>query len=175
MEGICTGFAPGSSALAPDGRPEHAHQSAAEVGPVIHPEDPDGWHRLGDQSGIAKRRSRRLDLWRGDDGLLHAELDFQDSGTAPGGTRVAIHEYRVSARVDPATMTLAAVHADPRVLPYPECPGAALNVQRMVGRHVGEFRNAVLETLPGTLGCTHLNDVLRSLADVPTLATHLPT
>jgi hypothetical protein len=32
----------------------------------------------------------------------------------------------------------------------------------------------VLETLPSTLGCTHLNDVLRALADVPELAGLLP-
>jgi hypothetical protein len=44
----------------------------------------------------------------------------------------------------------------------------------MIGRNVAEFRSAVLETLPSTLGCTHLNDVLRALSDVPTLARLLP-
>ena len=44
----------------------------------------------------------------------------------------------------------------------------------MIGQHVGEFRQAVLDTLAGTLGCTHLNDVLRALTDVPALATSLP-
>jgi hypothetical protein len=38
---------------------------------------------------------------------------------------------------------------------------------------LADFRDAVLATLPGTLGCTHLNDVLRALADVPTLVAHL--
>jgi hypothetical protein len=32
----------------------------------------------------------------------------------------------------------------------------------------------VLERLRGPLGCTHLNDMLRALADVPDLARHLP-
>ena len=44
----------------------------------------------------------------------------------------------------------------------------------MIGHKVTDFRNDVLETLPGTLGCTHLNDVLRSFADVPKLAKYLP-
>jgi hypothetical protein len=43
----------------------------------------------------------------------------------------------------------------------------------MVNQRIGDFRNSVLEILPGTLGCTHLNDVLRALADVPVLAQRL--
>jgi len=38
---------------------------------------------------------------------------------------------------------------------------------------VAGFRNSVREALPGVLGCTHLNDVLRALADVPRLAQAL--
>ncbi|MBC7492047.1 MAG: DUF2889 domain-containing protein, partial [Novosphingobium sp.] len=37
-----------------------------------------------------------------------------------------------------------------------------------------EFRNAVIETLPTTMGCTHLNDVLRGLSDALLLAEQLP-
>ncbi len=54
-----------------------------------------------------------------------------------------------------------------------ECPGAARNVGRLVGTPVAALRENVLEMLPGTLGCTHLNDVLRALADVPKLAEAL--
>ena len=43
----------------------------------------------------------------------------------------------------------------------------------MAGLPVGGFRNSVRETLPDVLGCTHLNDVLRALADVPRLARAL--
>jgi hypothetical protein len=31
----------------------------------------------------------------------------------------------------------------------------------------------VLKSLPGTLGCTHLNDALRALAEVPALVGRL--
>ena len=44
----------------------------------------------------------------------------------------------------------------------------------MVGEPVGEFRQAVLDTLIGTVGCTHLNDVLRAFADIPSLVRMLP-
>ena len=69
---------------------------------------------------------------------------------------------------------LLALQALPLILPYRECPGASVKAARMVGRKVAEFRDEVLDILPGTLGCTHLNDVLRALADVPLLATMLP-
>jgi Protein of unknown function (DUF2889) len=38
---------------------------------------------------------------------------------------------------------------------------------------IHQMRKAVLETLPGTLGCTHLNDVLRSMAEVPVMTGHV--
>lgn len=173
MVGVCTGFAPGSSALGVDGGANHATQSACEVGALENPADPNGWHLMTLQGGApGMRRARRLDLWR-DGETLHADLGFQDSGAAPGGGRVAVHEYRVCAVIDAAAMTLVSIDADPRILPYRECPGAVANVARMIGHHVADFRADVLSTLAGTLGCTHLNDVLRSLADVPALAHQL--
>jgi hypothetical protein len=169
MIGVCTGFAPGSTALTPAGEPDHAIQSATAVGPLEHPDEPDGWHPMTTQDGApGMRRARRLDLWR-EGASLYADIGFQDSATAPTGSRVAVHEYHVAATIDPATMTLAAVSADPRILPYRECPGAVANIGRMIGRPVGELRGEVLSTLSGALGCTHLNDVLRSLADVPAI------
>ena len=43
----------------------------------------------------------------------------------------------------------------------------------MIGEDVAKFRENVIETLPLTLGCTHLNDTLRALSDVPDLARNL--
>jgi hypothetical protein len=43
----------------------------------------------------------------------------------------------------------------------------------MLGTPLIELRAKVLETLPGIWGCTHLNDVLRSMAEVPQLAAQL--
>ena len=48
-----------------------------------------------------------------------------------------------------------------------------MNISRLLGARLPELRQAVLEELPGTLGCTHLNDALRALAEVPVLVNHL--
>jgi hypothetical protein len=56
------------------------------------------------------------------------------------------------------------------VLPYRECPLAANELDRIIGLPLADFRMAIPSVLRGTLGCTHLNDVLRALSDVPTLA-----
>ncbi len=173
MTDICTGFAAGGSSFFPDGTPDNINQSSTEVGPLEHPDDALSWHAMPFQQGPRKRRSRRIDLWR-EGSLIRVDAAFQDSGSNPDGGRTAIHEYRVYAEIDEATGILAALQALPMVLPYRECPGAAVKASRMIGHKVSEFRDDVLETLPGTLGCTHLNDVLRGFTDVPGLAELLP-
>lgn len=173
MDDICTGFAVGGSAFTADGSPDNVNQSFAEVGPLEHPDDPVGWHSMPYQEGPQKRRARRIDLWR-EDGLIKVDAGFQDSGSNPEGGRTAIHEYRVFAEIDVASGILLALQALPLILPFRECPGASVKATRMIGREVAGFRGSVLETLPATLGCTHLNDVLRALADVPLLARLLP-
>ena len=174
MVNICTGFTEGGSSLSEDGSVDHSDQSATEVGPLANPDDPAGWHDMPVQEGRPlARRARRIDIWRAE-GVLKVDAGFQDSGPNPGGTRTAIHEYRVYAEIDEADGTLLALQALPLILPFRECPGASMKAARMVGQNVGEFRQSVLDTLVGTIGCTHLNDVLRALADVPALAAMLP-
>jgi hypothetical protein len=165
MEGICAGFRPGSTALRSDGTADRRILSSAPVVPLPHPEDPLGWHTLPEQAGVGMRRARRIDVWVED--VIHIDAGFQDSATSPAGGRVAVHEYHVTARADPNSFELISVKAEPRVLPYRECPAASPNASRMLGTPLGELRLEVLEKLPGSLGCTHLNDVLRSFAEVP--------
>lgn len=174
MVNICTGFTEGASSLSDEGSVDHAHQSTTEVGPLVNPDDPVGWHVMPDQGGRPQaRRARRIDIWRAE-GVIKVDAGFQDSGPNPQGTRTAIHEYRVYAEVDEGDGTLLSLQALPLILPFRECPGASMKVGRLIGQPVAEFRQAVLDTLIGTLGCTHLNDVLRAFADVPELARHLP-
>ncbi len=184
--GVCSGFAPGSSALDGD-RPRVSEDQRTLVIPLENPADPEGWHAMPPMTGTKEsgegegqpqseprfRRARRIDLWR-DGHNIWVDAGFQDSGNTPDGLRAAIHEYRVYAQVDERTMELRSLQALPLILPFSECPVASIKASRMVGRPIGEFRQAVIETLPGTEGCTHLNDVLRALADVPKLAEHLP-
>ena len=173
MVDVCTGFATGGSSYNADGSPDSINQSSTEVGPLENPDDALGWHAMPAQQGPRKRRARRIDLWREGD-IIRVDSGFQDSGSNPDGGRTAIHEYRVYAEIDADSGVLLALQALPLILPYRECPGASVKAARMVGRKVAEFRDEVLDILPGTLGCTHLNDVLRALADVPLLATMLP-
>jgi len=121
---------------------------------------------------VGMRRARRLDLWM-EGGLLRIDAGFQDSGTTPSGERRAVHEYRLRASADPATLELLAIVAEPRILPYRECPAAAGNVGRLVGTSIDALRELVPVQLAGAAGCTHLNDVARSLSDVPALAARL--
>ncbi|MSW93876.1 MAG: DUF2889 domain-containing protein [Actinobacteria bacterium] len=172
MEGICAGFAPGSKALNPDG----TGGSMGETKPVPdinNPDDSDAWHELTVPVGASHRRSRRIDVWV-EDGIAHIEAFFQDSYTTPDGPRHAIHEYEVSATADPVTGIVISISADPRVLPHYECPMATLSVGRMAGQPLRSFRDSVIEKLPGIDGCTHMNDTLRSLAEVPVLIAQLP-
>jgi hypothetical protein len=173
MVNICTGFAEGASSLGDHDQLSASHSSIIEVPDLPNPDDPAGWHAMPTQQGPQKRRARRIDLWR-DAGVLHFDVGFQDSGSNPRGTRSAIHEYRVHGEIDPESNNLLALQALPLILPFVECPGASIKATRMIGQDVTKFRSAVLETLPSTMGCTHLNDVLRALADVPILARHLP-
>lgn len=171
MAGICIGFAPGSSALDAEGRPLSGAR-VQPVGPLVHPDDPLGWHQLDEQPQVSMRRARRIDVWLDGD-TVRVDASFQDSAGDPDHGRVAVHEYLLSATADAATMTLTSVTADPRILPYLECPNAPGNIGRLVGTPVAELRTTVLEQLPKTDGCTHLNDALRALAEVPVLVEHL--
>lgn len=168
--GICSGFTPGASVFDADGVVQAIHQVQA-VGPLTKDSDALAWHVLqAETTEPEMRRARRIDVWM--DEVLHIDAFFQDSCTTPSGTRVAVHEYAISATADKDTGVLLSVIADPRVLPFDSCPAAAGNVDRMVGVPLAEFRSAVLERLPGTLGCTHLSDALRALAEVPAMARH---
>ncbi len=172
MEGVCIGFRPGSAALWQEGKPR-PDQNATRVPPLPHPDDMPGWHALVDRGGVNFRRARRIDVWR-QGGLIHIDSAFQDSASAPdGGDRIAIHEYRVAATADAETATLLSAVATPGTLPYAECQAAPTNIDALIGTPLRELRETVLATLRKTAGCTHLNDVMRALAEVPRLAAAL--
>ena len=170
---ICAGYAEGSSGLDEANRPISAAHHRVDVCDPADPADPAGWHAMPALEGPVAARTRRMDVWR-DGSSLRVDAGFQDSGQAPDGGRVALHEYRVHAVVDCEMMVLSALQALPLVLPFPECPAASINASRLIGQPVGDFRELVVRLLPRTSGCTHLNDVLRAFADVPQLAEHLP-
>lgn len=169
---ICWGLKEGHSGVAPGGPPNNPAE--ADAGNIRNPADPHGWHALPENDGPGFRRARRIDVTRDDDaGLIRISAGFQDSAKRRTQGRVAIHEYDLEATADLASGKLLTLVPHARILPFSECPGAVHNTHRLIGRTLHEVREAVLENLRGTQGCTHLNDALRALADVPKLAGFL--
>ncbi len=167
---VCWGLQTGNSGLSSAGG--HADIGAADAGDLVNPADPDGWHGFPVIPNASFRRARRIDVWR-EAGLLHIDSAFQDSAARPGGGRAALHEYRLTAIADPVSQVLLSLDPEPRVLPFRECPGAVDNARGLIGTPLTEIRTNVLAQLRGPAGCTHLNDALRALAEVPVLAAHL--
>ena len=186
MTDVCTGYQTGSSALQPDGtlRWRQDRQPAVDIdavdigtgdigtGDIGTCGDDLAWHSHASPGGVSMRRARRIDVWLAGP-VIGVDAFFQDSSTLPEGGRIAIHEYTLTAEADLETGTLRAVAPVPRVLPYDECPLAVGHVAALAGLPLGSLRVSVPERLRGPLGCTHLNDMLRALADVPALARQL--
>lgn len=150
--------------------------------PVDHGDDPWAWHDAGPMAPRSVRRTRRLDVWLvGPDGggptatagaatLLGVDVHFRDAHQGLDGGPEVLHEYVLAATVDAATLVVRTVAVEARTLPWPECPGALASAQRIVGRRVDDLPGWVRAELAGTSTCTHLNDLLRSLAGVAALA-----
>lgn len=163
-ENICTGLRTGSSGLS-------LTADGVDAGLLRDPADPQGWHAFPETAGPAMRRARRIDVTVDD--VIRIDAHFQDSATTPEGPRSALHEYRLRATADPVSLALLSVEPEARVLPFAECPLAADNATLLIGTPLSELRDAVLAMLKGPLGCTHLNDALRALAEVPMLAAQI--
>jgi hypothetical protein len=169
---LCAGWQAGGTLLAnlADGRPP------ALLGPValevLEDDDPDAWHSRPVLPADSTRRARRIDVWRDD--LVHVDVFFRDTTMGRDGDETVIHEYTLEAAVDPETMTVVACRAEPRVLPWRECPEAIGSAGRIVGLPVLGLRPEVRTQLVGPSTCTHLNDVLRGLEDVDWLTRSLP-
>lgn len=169
---VCWGLAEGNSGL--KHRRDVNEVAAARAGELRNPADPDGWHAFPENEGPGFRRARRIDVWRDEaTGLLMIDSAFQDSAKTQDGDRIAIHEYLLSVTADPETLEVLTLEPTPQILPFPECPGAVANTQRLVGSSLADIRDDVLRQLRGPEGCTHLNDAMRALADVPVLAGYL--
>jgi hypothetical protein len=169
---VCWGLAEGNSGLV--FRRDVSEVAAADAGELRNPADPLGWHDFAENEGPGFRRARRIDMWRDPaSGLLVVDSAFQDSAKKKDGGRIAIHEYLLRVTADPGTLEVLSLEPDARILPFPECPGAIANTQRLVGSSLGDIRDEVLRQLRGPEGCTHLNDAMRALADVPVLVKSL--
>lgn len=166
-ENVCIGHVPGSSAFDLDGRVSPSNEAPTPAPDLRHPEDPGGWHAFTRQESVGLRRARRIDVSL--DEVIVIDSAFQDSGSTPAGGRAALHEYRLGVTADPKSLRVLSIDAEPRVLPFIECPSAVANLSRLIGTPLPDLREKVLAELAGPAGCTHLNDALRALAEAPAL------
>jgi Protein of unknown function (DUF2889) len=165
---ICSGLRPGGWADTHRVRQEDPRHAVRPAGDIATPDDPLGWHQFPPDPKVGMRRHRRVDAWL-EDGVVKVDAFFRDACWDPDGTQLALHEYTVTADVDRHDHTLLSAVTTPRVLPFPECQWAAPHVEKLKGIPVSSFRTTVQQTLTELHSCTHLNDMLRSLAEVPAL------
>jgi hypothetical protein len=143
-----------------------------EVNDLVPADDVDAWHVVDPLPPGGMRRQRLLDLAPGDPMPVYAM--FRDSHADASGRTTILHEYSLTAELDPKSFVLGRCAARPQVLPWPECPAAADSARQLDGLGVRAVRDVVRERFRGTTTCTHLNDLLRSLGDLATLAVALP-
>jgi hypothetical protein len=133
-------------------------------------DDPDSWHEMGDLPPHGMRRRRRLDLGPvRADGTAQFDVHFRDNHLNPWQGDRVVHEYELTGTIDATRRVVTDISVIARVLPWVECPGAVGSAQRVVDVPMADLRTMVRTDLTGTSTCTHLNDVLRGLADLPTL------
>jgi hypothetical protein len=169
---LCAGWADGATML---GALTSSGIFPIPVGPAApdlsSPDDPLAWHELEAMVPRSVRRRRRIDLVAGHP--LVVDVHFRDSHLGTDELEDVLHEYTLSGTVDPDGLVVRSSEATARTLPWPECPGALASAGRIVGQPVAGLRPHVHADFTGTSTCTHLNDVLRSLAGVVALAPPL--
>ncbi len=148
-----------------------------EAPSLARPDDPQAWHELPDPiPPHGMRRRRRIDVIPPDDareGLLHVDAMFRDSYVTAGGIETIVHEYTFTADVDPRTHVVLASDAVARALPFEQCPEAAASAGRLTGDGLDNLRTRIRAEFVGATTCTHLNDMMRALADVGPLAARI--
>jgi hypothetical protein len=168
---LCAGWRTGGTIMIDIERIGTAPVVTGPVAPQLgDPDDPVGWHAVEPLPIWAMRRARRLDVWIEPSGTIVLDSLFRDSCVGADGVETAIHEYTVAGTVDPETMSFLEIAATPHALPWVECPVAAESADRLVGHPVSDLRSFIRTDFTGISTCTHLNDQLRTLADVTTLA-----
>ncbi len=169
---LCAGWERGATML---GTLESTGIFPIPVGPpapdLSSAEDPLAWHDMEPMAPRSVRRRRRLDLTAGEG--LSLDVHFRDSHMGLDGAEDVLHEYTLAATLDPHDLVVLSSEAVAHTLPWPECPRALASAGRIVGEAVADLPRKVRTEFSGVTTCTHLNDVLRSLAGVVPLAAAL--
>lgn len=119
-------------------------------------------------------RDIRLRGYRRADGLFDVEAELQDTKSYGFGNQdrgwiepgEPLHHMLARMTVD-EDMTIVAFEAATERGPYAICPQAAPNFARLAGLRIGRgFLKAANERVGGTVGCTHLRELLQQMATV---------
>jgi len=168
MVDLCSGWRAGGTAARSVAEGRGAPMQDCPPAPPSAAEDPDAWHVAGrlDQDWTRRRRCLDVTVGPGDAFAIWATFrdtvgELDDEGTSG---ELVLHEYVV--RTSGTRGVVEHIEAEPRVLPFPECPAAAAAVHALVGMEVRTLARTVPATLEGTASCTHLNDLLRALGGV---------
>jgi hypothetical protein len=144
------------------------------AGVLDRPDDPLAWVPTPPMTPWSVRRLRRIDVGVVGDEVVVDTL-FRDSAMEPDGVETSMHEYEVLVTAGLVDRVVRTAEVRARVLPGPDCPAAVDSAQRIVGQRLDDLRSYVRGELVGETTCIHLNDQLRSLADVPLLLTSVRT
>jgi hypothetical protein len=142
------------------------------AGNLDRPDDPLAWPWEPPLPTHGMRRLRRIDVAVVDDEII-VDTHFRDSYQESSGVESSVHEYEVLVSAGAVDRLVRTVEVRPRVLPGPDCPAAAASARAIVGQPLEHLRAFVRAEMRDDTICTHLNDQLRSLADVPVLAEAL--
>jgi hypothetical protein len=164
MTDLCSGWRSGGIAVSSVEAGHGVPMQDCPPAPPLSGDDPLAWHVTAPLEQDWMRRRRLIDVTVDDGGRFEIWAMFRDSVGDGDGAELVLHEYAV--RAGGAGGVLDRVVAEPRVLPFPECPAAADAVGALAGMEVRTLAATVGDTLTGIASCTHLNDLLRALGGV---------
>jgi hypothetical protein len=165
----CAGFATGGLLMTSFEAGDPVIVTGPAAPDLDHGDDPWAWHEVAALPRHAMRRRRRVDVFEESARRVGIDAMFRDTYVRGDGVETIIHEYTLDAVVDTATGVIAESRATPRALPWQESPGAVASAGRITGMTLQELHFRVRRELSGTSTCTHLNDLLRSVADAEAL------
>lgn len=166
----CAGFATGGLLMTSFEAGDPVIVTGPKAPDLDHDSDRLAWHAMAQLPPHGMRRRRRVDVFdAGKGSRVGIDAMFRDTYVRADEVETIIHEYTLKATVDSDTGVIVESHATPQVLPWQECPGAVASAERIAGMTLGELHFRVRQELFGTSTCTHLNDLLRSVADTEVL------